>query len=218
MPFEYLDIILVGIMLVSGLLALMRGFTREVLSLVAWGAAGVAALGAAFNPELKRFAGQYLQPELVAAIAVGAGAFLLVLIIMSLISVKLADLVLDSAAGPFDRTIGFFYGLARGFLLVVVVYLFYIWWIPREDHFSWVRNAKSLPVIEQASQVVISFLPVDIAETLQGKTYFGSRGPNHGTVGADSEEDPKYNEEKKRKLDQLIESTQGGGGTTSQNE
>ena len=35
-----LDLILVGIMLISGLLALMRGFTREVLSLVAWGLAG----------------------------------------------------------------------------------------------------------------------------------------------------------------------------------
>ena len=37
MPLTLLDFILVAIMLVSGLLALMRGFTREVLSLVADG-------------------------------------------------------------------------------------------------------------------------------------------------------------------------------------
>ena len=43
MPFQMLDLILVAIMLVSGLLALMRGFTREVLSLVAWGGAAAAA-------------------------------------------------------------------------------------------------------------------------------------------------------------------------------
>ena len=43
MPFEILDLILIGIMLISGLLALMRGFTREVLSLVAWGLAALAA-------------------------------------------------------------------------------------------------------------------------------------------------------------------------------
>ena len=36
--------------------------------------------------------------------------FLVVLVVMSLISVKLADLVLDSAVGPFDRTLAFFYG------------------------------------------------------------------------------------------------------------
>ena len=40
-----LDFILIAIMLISGLLALMRGFTREVLSLVAW-AAAVAARAA----------------------------------------------------------------------------------------------------------------------------------------------------------------------------
>ena len=46
MPFQLLDLIIIGIMLISGLLALMRGFTREVLSLLAWAIAGLAALGA----------------------------------------------------------------------------------------------------------------------------------------------------------------------------
>ena len=43
MPLTILDFILIAIMLISGLLALMRGFTREVLSLLAWGVAAVAA-------------------------------------------------------------------------------------------------------------------------------------------------------------------------------
>ncbi|MGH6874547.1 MAG: CvpA family protein, partial [Aestuariivirgaceae bacterium] len=85
MPFQLLDLILIGIMVISGLLALMRGFTREVLSLAAWGIAGVAALGAVLSPDLNRIAGQYLQPDIVAKIALGGGVFLIVLIIMSLI-------------------------------------------------------------------------------------------------------------------------------------
>ena len=52
MPFQLLDLILIGIMIISGLLALMRGFTREVLSLLAWGIAGIAALGAVLSPQL----------------------------------------------------------------------------------------------------------------------------------------------------------------------
>ena len=43
MSFQLLDFILFGIMAVSGLLALARGLTREVLSLVAWGLAAGAA-------------------------------------------------------------------------------------------------------------------------------------------------------------------------------
>ena len=87
----------------------MRGFTREVLSLVAWGAAAVGGLFALIHvPELVDFASEYLQPEIVAKIAVGGGVFLVVLIIVSLISVKLSDVVVDSAAGAFDRTLGFY--------------------------------------------------------------------------------------------------------------
>ncbi|MGE3877018.1 MAG: CvpA family protein [Parvibaculaceae bacterium] len=120
MPFQLLDLILAGIMIISGLLALMRGFTREVLSLIAWGAAAVAAYFAIHSKELVGFAGQYLQPDIVGKIAVGGGAFLVVLIVVSLISVKLSDVVVDSAAGAIHRTPRIYNGLGRGLVLDVI--------------------------------------------------------------------------------------------------
>ncbi len=210
MPFQILDFVLAGIMLISGLLALMRGFTREVLSLVAWGAAALAAFFAAFTPELTNLAMPYTNSELLSKIAVGAAAFLIVLIIMSVISVKLADLVLDSAIGGFDRTLGFGYGLGRGLVLVVVAYLFYIWLVPANDRETWVRNARSLPVIESVGQFIISFLPPDIAETLSGKTYVGNQTTPTGTEGAEAGTEEGYQDNQQRQIDQLIEGTQGG--------
>ena len=44
MPISWLDIILIVIMLISGFLAMVRGFTREVLSIFSWAVAAVAAL------------------------------------------------------------------------------------------------------------------------------------------------------------------------------
>src|SRR5262249_14821810 len=44
MQFSWLDVILVVIMLISGFLAMVRGFTREVLSIFSWAVAAVAAL------------------------------------------------------------------------------------------------------------------------------------------------------------------------------
>ena len=44
MPISWLDVILIIIMLVSGFLAMVRGFTREVLSIFSWAVAAVAAL------------------------------------------------------------------------------------------------------------------------------------------------------------------------------
>src|SRR4029079_12744765 len=93
------------------------------------------------SPDLNQLAGQYLQPDIVAKIALGGGVFLIVLIIMSLISVRVADWVLDIAAGAFDRSLGFAYGLARGLLLVAIAYLFYIWLVPQAEHVD--RSAQS---------------------------------------------------------------------------
>ena len=210
MPFQILDFILAGIMLISGLLALMRGFTREVLSLVAWGAAALAAFFAVFSPDLVNLAQPYTNNELISKIAVGGIAFLIVLILMSIISVKLADIVLDSAIGGFDRTLGFGYGLGRGLILVVVAYLFYIWLIPLDKREDWVRTARSLPVIETVGQFIISFLPPDIAETLEGKTYVGNQDAGSGSSTIEQSGEEGYKSNQQRQIDQLIEGTQGG--------
>jgi len=215
MPFQLLDFILAGIMLISGMLALMRGFTREVLSLIAWGAAAVAAYFAIHSAQLVGFASQYLQPEIVAKIAVGGGIFLIVLIIVSLISVKVSDVVVDSAAGAFDRTLGFFYGLARGLVLVVIAYLFYGWLIPADRQEDWVKNARSLPVIQSVGEVILSLVPPDIAETLTNAaiTPMGG-GSTSMTVQPDTDEsappdDEGYKKNDSQSMDQLIQGTQG---------
>jgi membrane protein required for colicin V production len=235
MPFQLLDLILAGIMIISGLLALMRGFTREVLSLIAWGAAAVAAYFAIRSHELVGFAAQYLQPEIVAKIAVGGGVFLVVLIVVSLISVKLSDVVVDSAAGAFDRTLGFFYGLGRGLVLVVIAYLFYGWLIPIDRQEEWVKNARSLPVIKSVGDVILSLVPPDIAETLtnssiltnqtpaqqpppatqagSGETQPSSSEPQPGTATPAAPNDEEgYKKNESQGLDQLIQGTQGTQG------
>ena len=44
MPISWLDVILIIIMLVSGFLAMVRGFTREVLSIFSWAVAAEGPL------------------------------------------------------------------------------------------------------------------------------------------------------------------------------
>ena len=191
MPLTLLDFILLGIMLVSGLLALARGFTREVLSLVAWGAAAIAAYVAIKQPSLVEFAKTnvpYLEKEILAQIAVGAAAFLVVLIIVSIISVKISDWVVDSAAGTFDRTIGFIFGVVRGFVFVAIAYLFYGWLMPFDKQEPWVRNAYSLPMVKSAGEALLSFMPPDIAETLSNTALI--KDPEQASGGSVAPETP----------------------------
>ncbi len=217
MPFQLLDLILVAIMLVSGLLALMRGFTREVLSLVAWGCAAAAAFFAIHTQSLLDLANQYIKPEIAAKIAVAGGVFIVVLIIISIISVKLSDLVVDSAVGVFDRTLGFAYGLVRGLVLVVIAYMIYSYLVPPDRQYAGVREAHSLPIILSVAEMVKSVIPPDIAESITNATNVGSGGGQKteptttGETGQpDQPEQPGYQGDETQGLDQLIQGGQGG--------
>jgi membrane protein required for colicin V production len=206
MPFQLLDLILFGIMLVSGLLALMRGFTREVLSLVAWAAAALATYIAVKQPAIVALAIPYVEKPILAQIAVGAVVFIVVLIVFSLVGVKISDKVVDSSAGAFDRTLGFIYGLGRGFVLIVIAYLFYGWLVPFERQEDWVRNARSLPVIKQAAEVLLSFMPPDIAETLSNTALM--KNPGLPAAKSDSAQpESGYQNNETQGLDNLIQGT-----------
>jgi membrane protein required for colicin V production len=176
MAFQILDLVLIGIMLISGLLALMRGFTRELLSLVAWGVAAVAAYFAFQQPQLIDLVQPYVDKPMIAKVIVAAVAFVVVLIIVSVIGVRISDAVVDSAVGAFDRTLGFIYGLVRGLALVAIAYLFYGWLQPLEKQEDWVKNAKSLPIIRTATGIIEGFLPAEVAEEL-AKNVIGNLQP-----------------------------------------
>ena len=212
MSLQILDFILIGIMLISGVLALMRGFTREVLSLVAWGLAALAAYFAIKQPKLVDIALPYVDKPILAQIAVGAIVFVLVLIIVSVISVKISDMVVDSSAGAFDRTLGFIYGLARGFVLVAIAYLFYGWLLPFDKQEVWVREAASLPLIKSVGEKLLSFMPPDIAETLNNTALL--KNPDQTSTG-ETKAAPQsgYQNNETQGLDNLI---QGTGGNSQQ--
>src|SRR6188768_1447903 len=145
MPITWLDILLLGVMLVSGLLAMIRGFMREILSITAWAVAAVATL--LLYPRLLPLAKANISSDIVAIAAVIGGVFLITLLIMSIVTVRISDMILDSRIGALDRTLGFLFGLARGLLIVVVAFMFFSWLVPDKQRPDWVTAAKSLTVL-----------------------------------------------------------------------
>lgn len=166
MPFAWLDLILAAIMLISGLLAMLRGLTREVLSILSWAVAAVATLF--FFPKYQAQAREYIEPALLADAVLAGGIFLVVLIIVSLITVRISDGVLDSRIGALDRTLGFLFGLARGLVLVVIAYLFFTWLVPEDTQPQWIKDARSLPLLKETGAAIVSLLPEDPASALPG--------------------------------------------------
>jgi membrane protein required for colicin V production len=164
MPITLLDIILLLVMLVSGLLAMIRGFMREILSIGSW---GVAALVTLYSyPRVLPLAKQYFASDSVAAAVSAGGIFLATLLIVSIITARISDMVLDSRVGALDRTLGFLFGLARGLVIVVVAFLFFAWLVPDRSQPEWVRSAKSKLVLQNTGQWLMSMLPDDPESTI----------------------------------------------------
>jgi membrane protein required for colicin V production len=164
MPITLLDVILLLVMLISGLLAMIRGFMREILSIAAW---IIAALVTLYGfPRVLPLAKEYFSSTMVATGVAVAGLFLITLLVVSVITVRISDLVLDSRIGALDRTLGFLFGLGRGLLIVVVAFLFFAWLVPEHSQPDWVRSAKSKVVLQSTGQWLESLLPEDPEKTI----------------------------------------------------
>jgi len=164
MPITLLDVILLLVMLISGLLAMIRGFMREILSIAAWIIAALVTLYA--YPRILPLANDYVSSKMVATAISVAGVFLITLLVVSVITVRISDLVLDSRIGALDRTLGFLFGLGRGLIIVVVAFLFFAWLVPDRSQPEWVRGAKSRVVLQSTGQWLVSLLPEDPEKTI----------------------------------------------------
>lgn len=158
MPITLLDGILVGFTLVSAMLAMVRGFSREVLSIASWVAAAVAAFF--LYPYVLPYVQPYIDSREIAMVAAAGAVFVVALIIVSIITMKIADWIIDSRVGALDRTLGFLYGAARGILVVAVALLFFNW-LAGANAPAWVTQAKSRPLLESIGTWLEGMLPDD---------------------------------------------------------
>lgn len=164
MPIPLLDLVVIAVILISALLAAVRGFTREVLAIFAWVAAALAAWS--FHPLVLPYTREYIGNDDIALGAAIAVVFLLTLIIVSLITVKISDMILDSAIGAIDRTLGFAFGAARGFLICIIAWFFF-------SHLTdgimpgWAEEAATRPMLQSGSDGLVGILPGDIDALLQ---------------------------------------------------
>ncbi|CAN7388974.1 CvpA family protein [Mesorhizobium caraganae] len=158
MPITLLDGILVGFTLVSAMLAMVRGLSREILSVVSWAAAAAAAFF--FYKPVLPYVQPYVENDKIAMAASAGIVFVIALIVVSVITMKLADWIIDSRIGALDRTLGFLYGAARGILVVAVALLFFNWLAGAKAP-AWIANAKSRPLLETIGAKLESLLPED---------------------------------------------------------
>ncbi|MBU2581409.1 MAG: CvpA family protein [Alphaproteobacteria bacterium] len=176
-PLTYLDLGVLAIAAISGLLALYRGLTRELLAILSWIIAGLAvlyfllnhrkfaeeiAVQMGFNPA-ESSTGLYLAQGVVGIII-----FVIMLILVHLITMRISDTILDSQIGMIDRILGFIFGLARGFVIVVIPYMLALqFWPTIDTEWPVLRDAKTRPYITSTGESLKSFLNAYIVPIIE---------------------------------------------------
>jgi membrane protein required for colicin V production len=164
MSLTLFDIIVIVVVLVSALLAMVRGFVREVLSVASWVIAAVAAYYV--YPALKDviYPSPITDETLATIIAIGV-IFIIVLIIATYITMRIADYVIDSRVGAIDRILGLLFGAARGLLLLVIAFTLFIWLVPEQP--TWISGAQSYNFMLDLRGRLIDVLPEDLATQIE---------------------------------------------------
>ncbi len=173
------------ILAVSALLAYSRGFVREILSIIGWIVAAIAAF--VFAPDVEPLVreipfvadiiGEACDLSMIAAFGV---VFVGALIVVSIFTPLISGAIQNSALGPLDQGLGFLFGLARGALLIVVALIVYDRLIAGGEGIPMVEDSKTVSVLAEVQQRVAEELPEDASgwiadqyETLTGKCDLG---------------------------------------------
>jgi membrane protein required for colicin V production len=155
----WVDYVILGIIGVSTIISLIRGFVREALSLVVW----VVAFWVAwtFFRELAAQLDYFSVPSVRLGIAFTV-LFLTTLIIGALVNYLIGQLVDKTGLSGTDRLIGMLFGAARGILLVAVLVLLAGLTPLPED--PWWRESHLLAYFQELATWLKTLLPADIGE------------------------------------------------------
>jgi len=164
---------------------------------------------------------------LLADLIAGAGLFIASLIVLTILTGLVARAVHTSALSSIDRTLGLFFGLARGLVLVSLAYLVLDISVPANDRPSWVKEAKSAPLLQQGAEMLRRILPQQLQVKSTAAIDSAQRGIEQAKQARDAMDalsiprrplpgnnapvqTPSYKPGDQRTLDQLIENQNQG--------
>ena len=154
--FNIIDIIVFGVILTSCIVATLRGLIRELFSILSW----ILSLIVAFNffEKFKLKLLNYISQEIIVDFLAFGFPFLGTLILSSIISSWLSPKFDVSGILIFDKICGFVFGALRGFLLILLFYLGFLYLIGKDKKLpDTLLEAYSFKYINFSAKLLIEF-------------------------------------------------------------
>jgi len=229
------DILVLAVLLISALIAFLRGFIREILTItgVVGGLAAAYFGGPVLAPFMRGWLGVeggvepkelfgILPYDIVAQVLSYGAIFIIVVVLLSILSHFLAETAKSIGLGAVDRTFGFIFGLLRGVVLLGLLYLPVHFFIDDDSKEAWFASSKTHFYLEKTSAAFAEFIPSAVVEGSENglqslEEISGTRKKleqidllkSKDDKGVSSEDSPLnsegYSEEFRDKMDQLFE-------------
>lgn len=156
------DSVLTIVFVISVLLGLWRGFTREFFGIIGW-ACSIVISYLTYKP-LADFLQTWIAHPLVRTVIAVGVVFVVSLIFFTTITFKLSHGVRNSALGFVDRFLGACYGGLRGAVVLVFVVFLTNKAFPENDKPIFVSESKLLPYITNVSSNIKNSIPEQSVE------------------------------------------------------
>ncbi|MDI9408602.1 MAG: CvpA family protein [Candidatus Pacebacteria bacterium] len=160
--FSVADLLIIGFILASAIFAMLRGFVQEVLRIVAWVLAVLAANW--LYPLVKPLFEGWIGPGVGANILGLIVPFISLLVVFLVVAVWLTYRIKDRAPIPFDHSLGFIWGAIRGAIILSIVYLGMILVLGANSEPAWLKNSLSHAYLQTGADWVLTVSPDSFAE------------------------------------------------------
>ena len=157
--FTFLDFIFLVVVVISAVLAYNGGLISESFSIAAW--IGTAILTKYLYPFVEpQFASLFGESNVFSSMSAYISIFVVVIMLLSFINKTFTKKLHNTNLGGIDKSLGFFFGLVRGILIMAVIYIAILWFIPeKQNRPKWIVDARSKPVLKVGSMFISLLLP-----------------------------------------------------------
>ena len=159
------DIVVLLILGMSALMSFSRGFTREIVSVIALVVGLVAALF--LFGRFQVAANALISPSWLANGALGLGAFFLAYMIVVFVLRGFTKKMQGREIGFFDRLLGFGFGVARGLLVAAFFVVISRVMFTDDKTPAWIEEATFYPVLSTVADKMLNAPFAQLEEAAQ---------------------------------------------------
>jgi membrane protein required for colicin V production len=180
---NFVDIVVLAVIALSTLLALGRGFVKEVLSIFGWIGAAIGTFVIFFYvPQVRAFANKQIAEPLLADIACAVSLFVILLIVLGFFNHAISSRIHASSLGPLDKSLGLVFGLVRGIVLVALAHMAMTdWLLPnKRERPEVINQARTEPYVEMAATYIKTLIPQELKDRASAILDEGSKAVEQG--------------------------------------